>query len=634
MSTIYEGKVPKPRRGVGSAAATRKWRLNKDINEMREKRLAREKQGAKDFLERRRQMVEQKPLSETEWGRRVAFNALDAVVAVSRVADGLEDVRLIMTHDPEIETENSMAATDFKAVHIGLGYDVFPKRDDTPMELADKIATLKGMAYHEVGHIRFTMRPWDLWTSPEQRHQYHMAWNILEDQRMESWSARLNKRVGGLFTIMIHRLIAGEAEADKDAVNLSWILLAGRDYLPMDVLEASYDLCPWKDREKETWFQIVARYKRARDERIMRRAVQDAYEFLMRMGVAMQVFGIDLAVGDHNTKMPADGKQPGGPTAKLGDEQGEGDAKSAAEATGKDGKDDKDGNGPQAGKDAPLTVTDQSLLDKLLKARQDAVEDFSKRSDVQTAVSSVADVGDVETAFPEPPDRLCRPMDATVQAEAEAIAEGMKRALASFSAATDPSWEVRVDTGVLDALPYRTREPGDRDYRRRFVHPQEGKGRDVHVSMLCDVSGSMSGPPMLALSMVLYGVARACDDLNITRSFNLWSTEYYDIWNGREPDPVVWNSFGGTNPIPALDSMEFHNREEAANHLVLIFTDGAWYSQAPLTTWGAPGRKIVVLHYGSYRNSEDLGADEEIRISNVMEIPDLLAERIGEMYGD
>jgi hypothetical protein len=217
-------------------------------------------------------------------------------------------------------------------------------------------------------------------------------------------------------------------------------------------------------------------------------------------------------------------------------------------------------------------------------------------------------------------------MEPPVLAESEVLAEGMKRALSSFLTKTDPYWENHREVGVVDALAYRTKDPGSRQ-RIDF----DGKGRNVHVSLLCDISGSMHGKAMLALSMALYATAKACKEMGIGNTMILWSTEYYHIWADGEPSPVVWNSCGGTQPIPALDTLDAHNKEEADHHLVLVFTDGQWYTMDPLTTWGAPGRKIVVLHYGNYRNVDTLGADEEIRIDNVTHIPELLAQYIGDM---
>lgn len=610
--TIYEKKAPKPRRGVGSAAATRKWRMAKELSEMKEKRLAREKQAAHDYINRRKAESSKVVIDGKEWGRQVAFAAVDSVVAVARVADKLPDVALIL----QCKDQNgNMAYTDFRSVNITLsdsdevfwGGDVFllPQREDTREVLAEKIATIKGMAYHEIGHIKYTTRPWDLYPREDDRSTYFKVWNILEDQRMESWSVKNNARLGPMFTIMVSQLILSRDQNH-------WILVAGREYLPLEVQGAAYNSSPWDEDKREEWYQLVEAYKRAKSYPALHKAVYDAWVFLQDNAA----YEIEGGIDEHRQA----GEMGGAPSAgSVSPDLGQGD----------EGGEKKESPGKQAGKDAELQETDQSLLDVVLKAKAAAVEEFSKRSDVQAAVSRVADANN-GTYLPPPGDNLYKPMEPAVQAEAEAIGEGMKRALSAFLTQTDPYWETHKETGVLDALAYRTKDPGSREFRRHRVD-FNGKGRNVHVSLLCDISGSMGGEPMLALSMALYGTARACEELGIGNTLILWSTVYHQIWGDGDIQPVVWNSCGGTDPVPALDTIEDHNEEEADNHLVLVFTDGAWYNTAPLTTWGAPHRKIVVLHYGQYHNNQDLGADEEIQIDNVTAIPELLAQYIGDL---
>ena len=74
------------------------------------------------------------------------------------------------------------AWTDFDQIYIG-----YRMHDDIRL-LA---ATMRGLAYHEGGHCRFTLPFTQLaeaagHASPTMRVRIHHAWNMLEDQRMET----------------------------------------------------------------------------------------------------------------------------------------------------------------------------------------------------------------------------------------------------------------------------------------------------------------------------------------------------------------------------------------------------------------------------------------------------------------
>ncbi len=583
---------------------------------MKRKRIEREKKAAHDYINRRRAEATAVKISGEEWGKQVVFQTLDAVTTVARVADKLPNISLQVRFD----TAGNTAYTDFKRVHIGIDMratdvdedkSLLPSREDSRPKLADKIATLKGMAYHEIGHIKYTVRPWDLFDDKSEQRMYHRTWNVLEDQRMESWSVKHNERLRSLFTIMVSNLILSRS---ADVGGNDWILIAGREYLPLEVQGAAYNSSPWSEDMREEWYQIVQRYKRATTKDAMKDAIRDAYDFLKDNTPG----GEPLNGGIDDHAFDKEGDQQG----QVSPDMGQGDE-------GEQGDDDKESPGKKAGKNSKLQVTDQSLFDAVMKAKHEAVEEFAKRGDVSTVVSRVNDAASSSVLSP-PPDTLWSPMEPHIQAESEVLAEGMKRALSSFLTKTDPYWENRREVGVVDALAYRTKDPGSRDFRRQRID-FDGKGRNVHVSLLCDISGSMHGEAMVALSMALYATAKACEEMGVGNTMILWSTVYHQLWANGDVTPVVWNSCGGTDPIPALDTLDMHNEEEADNHLVLVFTDGQWFGMDPLTTWGAPGRKIVVLHYGRYTNVDSLGADEELRIENVTMIPELLAQYIGDL---
>ena len=145
--------------------------------------------------------------------------------------------------------------------------------------------------------------------------------------------------------------------------------------------------------------------------------------------------------------------------------------------------------------------------------------------------------------------------------------------------------------------------------------------------------------PIIALSEAVYACATACQNLGIGFSGTLWSSEnqHYRIWTHGSPTPTLWPTLGGTDPSLALDDLDTHNPEQALNHLVIIFTDGAWSSAFPsLQRWSAEGRKFILVRYGSYEGAiqKDMGADSHIHINNVNQLPGELTTALLDILGD
>lgn len=129
------------------------------------------------------------------------------------------------------------AYTDFERIHAS-----YRVQDDPRMTAA----VLRGILYHEGGHVRFTM-PWPSLADVVRRdhpgvfgpgphtgsswQQYHRAWNILEDQRMETAVVSDSPRKAAYFTPMI----LAEFTKTLDAAAANYPVLAWRKYLPRHI---------------------------------------------------------------------------------------------------------------------------------------------------------------------------------------------------------------------------------------------------------------------------------------------------------------------------------------------------------------------------------------------------------------
>jgi hypothetical protein len=144
---------------------------------------------------------------------------------------------------------------------------------------------------------------------------------------------------------------------------------------------------------------------------------------------------------------------------------------------------------------------------------------------------------------------------------------------------------------------------------------------------------------MTALSESLYATATACDKLGIGATFTLWSSDRqnYRVWSDGNVTPDLFPAMGGTDPTKALDDLDTNNPEEADQHLVLIFTGGAWSMNFPsIQRWAKPGRTFVLVRYGAYDGAmqKDMGADQHIQINAVNQLPEELTKALVNALAD
>lgn len=664
-------KRHKPKRGLGSAITRQRRKqaeaLETDIAKRREAARQAARNEMARIAARNKSDVQN---SAARWNSSLLRSVIGNQTAVLRSYGYRQPVQC------EIDrwTPTVTAWTDFNRIYVAWPEATMPNRMDRDAVL-DTIAQMKGVMQHEMGHIRFTTSWLTVRQAAEMPKEYlndntkqdllHKCWNMLEDQRMECLVVESVPRIKNYFGTMVVNVILG-GEQTQVPMEQTWVMLAGRTYLPLDVLKLSAqmfdDFCAANGIKNgaRTWESLVNDYKAAEKPKAIMKATVAAYEFIQKVRAAMPP-----TVDDHSRQRENDGAEEG-----TGRKQGSildmFNEDKPKQEKGKRGKRDKDDNIQRPGSSMPSAgkgkekaedgdpgdgegegeSNDSGDEDGTSKGvgQGNGAETPTEESDLEDALSSMADHfrtqmredGDVQKmardanmnvdqeGLPEY-DGSTNEMSPEMQARALNTAIGIQKALNSFVTTSAPIWQTRKEVGVIDALAYRTKNTGDRDFRRH-LDDHGNTGLDVHVSMLCDVSGSMGGGPMQALSESLYATAVACKALDIGATFSLWSSgdQYYRVWRDGEPRPSLFPSMGGTDPTKALDDLDTHNEEGAANHLVIIFTDGAWsYDFPSLQRWAAPGRTFVLVRYGRYDGEvqKDMGADSHIGISDVRDLP-------------
>jgi len=675
----------KPQRGLGSAVTRRRRlqaeALENDINKRREATREAARREMARLAERKQQ---QEANSDERWRANLLRSVVSLQTVVLRSLGHHQSVHCEMINAPTV-----LAWTDFARVYVGWPVDMFPHRLDRTNVL-DTVGQIKGVMQHEMGHIRFTTpyaavvdeaQPPAAYVKDEVKAQLlQRCWNLLEDQRMECLVVERNKRIVPFFGTMVANVVLG---GDKVEVPMEqvWLMLAGRTYMPTDLLKQSAMLFDQfcneggiKNGARE-WERLVNDYKAAKSPKQIMRATVAAYEFIQKVRATLppqmdsherqysnpgaadpnetaRQQGSVLDMFDENAKpKKGNGKEQGqgnggqvpgnqsaasqgDPTKNDGKGQGKGEGEGQGESQGDQNGSPNKGVGKGDGNTETLSP-EQALAEGLSKMAEHYRTQMRADGDVQQAVRD-SNVGSDRDGLPEY-QGIGSEMSPELQSAALHTSIGIQQALNSFVTTSAPIWQNRQERGIIDPLAYRTKNPGDRDFRRH-LDDHGNMGLDVHVSMLCDVSGSMGGGPMQALSESLYATAIACEALGIGATYTLWSSgnQNYRIWSDGKPRPTLFPSMGGTDPTDALDDLDTHNPEDAAKHLVIIFTDGAWGNFPSLTRWAAPDRTFVLIRYGAYDGEvqKDMGADQHIAISDVRDLPGELTKALVDVLGE
>jgi len=534
------------------------------------------------------------------------------------------------------------AYTDFRKISISTEKGRVPDPISSPAsDITAFLVGLRGLFHHEAGHCIYSMTPSSFFTefndsvrngtadqdvvdilkgvlgdmsTADDYAPLQYLWNVLEDQRMESARVRDFPACERYFDHLVYDFIA--KDRDPEFWANSWTLFAGREYLPLDLWDMSSHMYI---RDPQEWLDIVRQYKSA----------VTVAEMMAAIAAAVVHLGTDGEGGVPDDRMPGEHSSGTGRSAPS-------DAGASVPGDGSGGA--GDAGDPRGLTDDPeyLTAglgsggeyfTKKGFTDALtLLSRPEGVEDREVLSKAMTDASR----GGLPIY-----DGSTRPMTVEETRAAEACANGIQMALETHMTALTPTWVLRQEEGVIDPIDYRTRNAGEYTYHAAMSRDMVGEV-DMHVSVLADVSGSMSSN-MPQLSSQLLGFKLACDAMNIPSNFTLWSSveQNYSVYqDGGEY--VVYPAMGGTDPSDALDDAVLHNVEERDHHLVVILTDGEWYSVDSLEPWRTSSQqKFMVIQYGLSGTRRAIhGADYMFSISSLSEFPLLMERAMDGMIGE
>jgi hypothetical protein len=199
-------------------------------------------------------------------------------------------------------SHRTQAYTDWKSIVIKIQKKIYDP-DDLP-QIKNLISFVKGLIYHEVGHLRYTVPlkklmedvNVDYTTLPSQDFEWiRRAWNAMEDQRMECAMVRESAIMRNYFAVIVTDFVIMSSE-------ISWPLVAGRTYLPKKLLDSIRMYAQETTGNSDPSLisdtsAVIAKYKRADNPQDMYAQVLAFVDILKRWG-KLGVTGSDPR-GDH-----------------------------------------------------------------------------------------------------------------------------------------------------------------------------------------------------------------------------------------------------------------------------------------------------------------------------------------------
>ena len=558
-----------------------------------------------------------------------------------------------------------VAWTDFKRIHVRY------RHHNDPRLLA---ATLRGLMYHEGGHIR--------WTVPFPNLQAEMnadpamtgvavrrlqrAWNALEDQRMETAVVSDSPRKAAFLTptVMTELLKSPEYAA------ANYPLLIWRRYIPQYLRDGSRAMFVANQSEAlaQSFEAVVDQYVKATTTAVMWDAVvkyadlmekcktephlPDAAENHSKQTPQNDVtdrleIPIDPTMDNSPAQSePAESKDAGteegddgamaaagkGEEEKGGEETagaGEGEGEGEGEGDPSDG--DGGGTGEKSGKGAGKRQDTESphglTQDDLDSAIEDAEQDRYNDRALDADVDAYHDVLEQDGSKLRQYDLVASSLTDEA-AEAENLAEEMTQAFNMATMDRQPAWTSEQRTGILDVGRFTHRQPGDMEYFKRWEDDDQ-PGYNLAVSVLLDYSGSMAGH-LTPLAQVGYACKLACQSLEIPCTVVLWDDYARTLFDGLEEAtfmPAI-SSGGNTDPSMALADLENH-RHGRERHLVLIMTDGSWsFAGRTLAPYAQESMLLGIGYSDKQRDAEDhasslrrYGCHEAHAVTELLDIP-------------
>lgn len=466
------------------------------------------------------------------------------------------------------------------------------------------VANLRGLNFHELSHILYTPRAGSeivAWVNDE---GYRMAFNALEDSRIETlFTARYPSTVDW-FVVTVLTYFANDEETFKT----SYPLLRGRKYLPLEVRAKSREVFPQQEKLDEIC-EVVDSYRQLTfpfDTEVAKPLIKRFHELVSNLPECGSGSGQDETrdwndLADWEKELLAEaGEKPLDPnkpkTTILNCPMGHGqrpmeDIESSVSSR------------PQQPKQQKADVARSKQLDK--KIQDEATTKPQSQSSPQSAGKGVAEilqgaiqnVMDKESVHQEitnivriirglpnlSPASITEPLSARythVVPDSHTLSASLSfgRELDRLKTKFDPAWDKYESRGRLNAGRFLRGDELD------TVFDTWNEGREEATEIECvvilDNSGSMNGDKASNAYRAMYAVKSALDHINAKCSVILFNSTTNMLYKA---DEKAGNSIrdgganGGTEAEYAVKyATKLLAQSDKPTKLFFAITDGEW----------------------------------------------------------
>jgi von Willebrand factor type A domain len=472
----------------------------------------------------------------------------------------------------------------------------------TPKE----IAGIKGLDLHEVSHILYTPREGSDIFEFVRENKLFMAYNALEDQRIETLFTSKYPSTIDWFTatILIHFV------DNKKAFITSYPLLRGRRYLPTELRAKSRNAYPHQDQIDEI-SQIIDEYRLL----IFPVDTEKGKDLIRRFNdlLPKDVGGhggeggegegeegeqgtntgrtINVRIKDPfgHSDRPHEGIESDVNSRPVNPKKQERDRKNAQDRDYEDDVDlandlkdlDVEIN-PATGSDAGDEAGDEidtmmsDLLDEILNDKDVA----SEINDILRQISGLPSLATNSSTEPAKAHYGSITPDANTFQASLAFGRELERIRADF----DPAWEKYESQGRLHAHRYLRGDDLDTVFDRWI----EGKDdvTEIECVILLDNSGSMSGSKATNSYRAMYAIKRAFDRINANCTVITFNDDVSTLYRASDKAGATIRDArtgGGTVPDKAIQyATKLLAETEKPIRIFFAITDGEWSGQTDL----------------------------------------------------
>ena len=475
------------------------------------------------------------------------------------------------------------------------GTEIFINTSAVGAEDFENIVRMHGLNFHELAHVLYTPRAGTKLAQHCIDNALMPAFNVLEDQRIESMLTAKYPATAPWLTAAVLRWVV----KDPGALMRGYMFVRGRRYLPGDLrgimrqMFERRDLLAEIDRVVDAYRQLVfpTDYDQAKS---LVEAMQNILnEFRNPVSDPNGHSYNEYHVCDKGRPAPVKEQRElrdkmGTESSDKDDQDSEKDGQSESPQSKSDDDDSSSHDGSSSddefGDDGSTTLDDGGVStygsgsldeDQVRETLEQMLEDLLSSNEVREDIRRTQRTMDRACGTQTLP--YAKYTEEVPDSEYALIERRLTQILESLREEAEPGWHRREDFGRLNVVRWAI----EKDPVEAFDRWDEGitDAVDIEAVLMLDVSGSM-GAAMWPSHNAMWALKRAFDAVEISSTVIIYdgSSEVLYSNQDRATSVVRYSPKGGsTNPIAGLNQASRIFAASQRKHKVLVvLTDGQW----------------------------------------------------------